>query len=54
MARKLGPCKIILNEIDAKEVYYCTVREGGNSARINVPPDLVGKKVYVIVDPGGE
>jgi putative transposon-encoded protein len=43
--------RIILEEFVADHYYEGIVREGGNSARVNVPKELIGKKVIIIVIP---
>jgi len=43
--------EISVEPIKADQFFYATVREskGGTSARINVPSELVNKKVMVII-----
>jgi putative transposon-encoded protein len=46
--------RLILKEIDFKNVYYCKVRpHSDTSSKIYLPKSLEGKHVYVIVDPEG-
>jgi putative transposon-encoded protein len=44
---------IIMEQFTADHYYEGIVREGGNSARVNVPKTLIGKKVIIIVIPKG-
>jgi putative transposon-encoded protein len=45
---------IIMEQFTADHYYEGIVREGGNSARVNVPKELIGKKVIIIVVPDRE
>jgi putative transposon-encoded protein len=51
--------RITFDEYTANEYYTGVVRSGGKgehvtSARVNLPLDLIGKEVIIIVKKGGE
>jgi len=44
--------RLILNEIQFDQVYQRTVHKCNDRAgKITLPPELIGKKVYVVVEP---
>ncbi len=43
--------RLILKEIEFEQVYVRTVHKSNKrSGKITLPPELIGKKVYVIVE----
>ena len=46
--------RLILREIEFNQVYERKVHKCNDRAgKITLPPELIGKKVYVIVEPEG-
>jgi putative transposon-encoded protein len=51
MTLKKTKGRLILKEIEFEQVYIRTVHKSNKrSGKITLPPDLIGKKVYVIVE----
>jgi len=44
--------RLILKEIKFEQVYPRTVHKSNErSGKVTLPPELIGKKVYVVVEP---
>ena len=52
MKAKQTKGRLILKEIQFDQVYQRTVHKSNErSGKVTLPPDLIGKRVYVIVEP---